>query len=149
MIDINLRKAAPNDIETLLSLEKSVDGVKTYSAMTDKEEFLAELKHSNVFIIEKDGQAVGNIIYEIKSPDHAYIGGLVIDPRFQDRGIAREAMSRILKELKNYKRIDLVTHPENTKTIKLYGSLGFIIESRKENYYGDGEPRVVMVISNK
>lgn len=142
---MNLRRATSNNIETLLSLEKSVEGVKTYSAMTDREEFLAELKHNNVFIIESDGQAVGSIIYEIKSSDHAYIGGLVIDPRFQGRGIAREAMIIILKELEHYKRIDLVTHPKNAKAINLYESLGFTIESRKENYYGDGEPRIVMV----
>jgi ribosomal-protein-alanine N-acetyltransferase len=145
MMAIDLKKATPDDIDILLSIERSVDGIKTYSAMTDREEFLAELKHSNVFIIESDGQAVGSVIYEIKSPDYAYIGGLVIDPRFQGRGIAREAMVRILKELSNYKRIDLVTHPKNAKAIKLYESLGFTIESHKENYYGDGEPRIVMV----
>ncbi|MHB9019994.1 MAG: GNAT family N-acetyltransferase [Minisyncoccota bacterium] len=141
---IDLKKATSDDIEELLTFERSVDGVKTYSAITDKEEFLAELQYNYVFIIENNGQAVGSVMYEIKSPDHAYISGLVIDTRFQGKGLAREAMIKLLKELEHYKRIDLVTHPENERAIKLYESFGFIIESRKENYFGDGEPRIVM-----
>jgi ribosomal protein S18 acetylase RimI-like enzyme len=145
MNNIDLKKASPDDIEDLLRLERCVDGVKTYSAMTDKDEFLAELKDNNVFIIKNNDISVGSIMYEIKNPDHAYISGLVVDPHFQGRGIAREALIIILKELEHYRRIDLVTHPENFRATKLYESLGFSIESCKENYFGDGEPRVVMV----
>jgi len=43
------------------------------------------------------------------------------------------------------KRIELVTHPDNP-ALKLYESLGFTVESRKENYWGDGEPRLVLAI---
>ena len=53
-------------------------------------------------------------------------------------------MTFVLEEFRDVKRIDLVTHPDNIKAIALYQSLGFAIESRKENYYGDGEPRIVM-----
>lgn len=35
---ISLKKATANDIDTLLALEKSVDGAKTYSAMLTAEE---------------------------------------------------------------------------------------------------------------
>lgn len=54
-------------------------------------------------------------------------------------------MDSILALAKSAPKIDLVTHPENTKAIRLYESLGFKIAERKENYYGDGEPRVVLV----
>jgi ribosomal-protein-alanine N-acetyltransferase len=50
----------------------------------------------------------------------------------------------LLEEAKGCARIDLVTHPDNAAAIALYGSLGFALESRKEDYFGDGEPRVVM-----
>ena len=69
---------------------------------------------------------------------------MVINPRFQGQGIAREAMMIILEKFKDVKRIDLLTHPDNIKAINLYQSLGFMAESRKENYYGDGEPRIVI-----
>lgn len=85
-------------------------------------------------------------MYEIKGPEHAYLSGLVIDPSFQGRGIGREVLSMILDKLKDFKRIDLVTHPDNVRALKLYQSLGFVVEARKENYYDDGEPRLVLAL---
>lgn len=143
-----LRPATPDDAVVFLELEKSVDGAKTYSPTLTKEEYLEELKTDKIFLIEIGGETVGSVMYEIKSPEHAYISGLVVSPKFQGKGIAREAMTRVLEDLKNYKRIDLVTHPENKPAIKLYESLGFKIESQIENYFGDGEPRVVMARLN-
>ena len=83
-------------------------------------------------------------LYEKNDNGNIYIGGLVVSPRFQGQGIAREAMIIVLEKFKDVKRIDLVTHPDNIGAVNLYQSLGFIAESRKENYYGDGEPRIVM-----
>jgi ribosomal protein S18 acetylase RimI-like enzyme len=37
-----------------------------------------------------------------------------------------------------------VAHPENEIALGLYMSLGFEIESRQENFFGDGEPRLVL-----
>lgn len=142
--EINLKKATRKDLEDLLFLERTADGVKTYSAMTEAKEFLDEIENNEVFIIEKAGQVVGSIMYEIKSPEHIYLSGLVINPQFQGQGFARQAMEIILAKFRDRNRIDLVTHPENIKAINLYKSLGFAIESQKENYFGDGEPRVVM-----
>ena len=62
-----------------------------------------------------------------------YIGGLVVSPRFQGQGIAREAMIIVLEKFKDVKRIDLVTHPDNIGAVNLYQSLGFYrrIQKRK------------------
>lgn len=142
-----LAKAVPEDINTLIGIEKMVAGLKTYSPMLEKEEWLEQFgKNTTIYLIKKGSEILGEISYEKKNPDHAYIDGLVIKPTFQKQGIGREVMRRILEELRGFRRIDLVTHPENP-AIKLYESLGFKIESRKENYYGDGEPRLVMVLN--
>lgn len=141
---INLRKATIADLELLISIEKSVLNLKTYSAMITEEEWKEELSKSKVYIIEKDGAAIGNISYEIKNDNHAYLSGFVVIPDFQGQGIGREVLVMILEELKSMRRIDLVTHPHNAKAIMLYLSFGFIIESWKDNYFGDGEPRIVL-----
>jgi len=141
-----LRKATVADVPVLLELEKSVSGTRTYSTGLGESGGEEYLKSNAVYIIEIDNVPVGNISYEIKSDDNAYISDLVVDPRFQSRGIARESLTRVLDELKDYKRIDLVTHPDNKAAIGLYQSLGFVIESRKENYFGDGEPRLVLAL---
>lgn len=143
---LNLKKATVADIPILLGLEKSVLGTNTYSPMLEEGEWKEELQNGTVYLIKEDNAVVGNISYEKKGGNNAHISGLVVDPRFSGRGIARESLKRVINELKDFKRIDLVTHPDNLVALGLYQSFGFIIESRKENYYGDGEPRLVLVL---
>ena len=54
-------------------------------------------------------------------------------------------MKFILEELSDAKTIELATHPKNEAAIKLYASFGFIVTSQKENYFGDNEPRIIMI----
>ena len=144
MSDITFQKATIADADTFIELEKKVMGVKMYSGITDKDEARSEIKNNEVYFIKKDSKIIGSTEYQIKSPGHAYMGGLVIDPSFQGQGIARKAIEFRLDKLKDMKRIDLVTHPHNSKIIRMYLSYGFIIEAWEDNYYGDGEPRLVL-----
>jgi ribosomal protein S18 acetylase RimI-like enzyme len=146
---INLQEATISDIPTLIEIEKSVSG-KTYLAMLNEDEWKKELQTNKVYLIKKDNNAVGDLCYRSKNKDVVYISGLVIIPPFQGKGLAREAMISLMQELKDIDRVELVTHPDNLKAIKLYESLGFVVELRKENYYGDGEPRLVLArVNNK
>lgn len=146
---ITLKPATLADVEALLALKQKMSSLKTYSAMTDPEEQRNELQNTVTYLVEKDGVVVGSISYEIKAEGHAYLSDLIIDPEYQGQGLGREALTRVLKELDHNERIDLVTHPENDSALQLYTSLGFQVESRKEDYYGDGEPRLVLVRMNK
>lgn len=143
---INLKRATKADISVLIELEKSVAGTKIYSPMLEEKEWEEALEKEVVYLIEKDGAIAGNVSYERKEEGRVYISGLVINPRFKGQGIGREVVIRILDEVKDAKRIELVTHPDNASALVLYESLGFVVESRVENYYGDGEPRLVLVL---
>jgi len=146
MKNITLQRVKINnhDIELLLSLEKSIGNLKTYSAMTDKKETEDELKESIVYFIKENDEVVGNIEYQKKADGSIYLSGLMVKPEFQGKGIGREAMRQVLEEVSDVERIWLATHPSNTPAIKLYLSFGFIIEEKIENYFGDGEPRIIM-----
>lgn len=144
MNNITLKLATEKDIPIFIELEKSVMGSKTYSGIDDEDEAKEEFKNNIVYLIHKDGEIVGSIEYEIKSPDHVYLSGSVVFPKFQKQGIGREALRQILEKLKNVKRIDLVTHPDNKATLSLCKTFGFVYESRVENYYDDGEPRIIL-----
>lgn len=144
-----LVRATPENIDILIGIEKMVTGMKTYSPMLEKEEWMEQFrKNTTIYLVKKGSEILGEVSYEKKGSEHAYIDGLVIKPDFQKQGIAREVMRRILEELKEFKRIDLVTHPENP-AVKLYESFGFKIESRKENYFGDGEPRLILALERQ
>lgn len=145
-MNIALRKADNADIPELIDIEKSVSGLKIYSPMLTNDEWIVALEIGTVYLIQKDREVVGSISYEKKGNGRIHISGLIVMPNFQGQGFARQALTKILAEIKDAKRIDLDVHPDNLKALKLYQSLGFKEESKKENYYGDGEPRLIMVL---
>jgi ribosomal-protein-alanine N-acetyltransferase len=140
---IELLRAKIEDTGILLEIEKTSQGLSVYSGYFSKEEILNWIKTEVVFIIKKDEAVTGSISYELKDKGHVYISGLVIKPEFQKMGIARGAMNLFLDKLSDVKKFSLAVHPDN-HAVKLYESLGFKKDSVVENYFGDGEPRVVM-----
>ncbi len=141
---MKLERATVSDIQTLLEIEKTTIGLKLYSGYFNEKEVEEYVKNSIVYLIKNDDDIVGSISYDVIDANHADISGLVIKPEFQKQGFGRKAMELLLEKLKDYKKLSLVVHPDNHAR-KLYESFGFIIESRKENFFGDGEPRIVMV----
>ncbi len=146
MATINLERAAPVDAELYYRLEQTVAGQKTYSTFTDVEKIKKKLTENIVYFIELSNEYVGAVEYEFPESNHAYISGLFVDPKYQKQGIAKQVMNLILEELKGVQKIDLVVHPENIAAVHLYQSLGFVHGERKENYFGDGEPRITMAL---
>ncbi len=145
--NITFERATAEDAAVFLEIEKSIPLTPTYSPTTTLDEAISEIQNNVVYLIREDDKIVGNVMYKMKSPDHAYISGLIIHPDFQGRGLATAAMKQVLEELKDVPTIDLVTHPDNARAIKLYESLGFTIGERIENYFDDGEPRIVMTLA--
>jgi ribosomal protein S18 acetylase RimI-like enzyme len=143
---IELVRATAQDVEAYIELEKSVAGASTYSALLTPEEVSEEFSKCIVYLVKEGNQIVGSVSYEMKDPDHAYISGLVVTPARQHQGIGKAALLKVLEELKDVRTIDLVTHPDNTSSVGLYESLGFVIGERKENYFGDSEPRIMMTL---
>lgn len=139
---ITLRGATIEDVEQYIVLENKVNS-KTYHALVSKDDVIKE-GLDNIFLFKIGPKTVGHITYQAKEDGSIHLGGLAIDPEFQGKGYGRKAMRLVLEKSKTAPKIDLVTHPENAKAVNLYRSLGFEIVERKENYWGDGEPRVVM-----
>lgn len=140
---VSLHRASETELETLIDIERSVPKMKTYSPMVSEKAWRKELETCEVYLIEYESVPVGSIAYELKEPGHVYVSGVIVKPEYQGRGIATYALQQMLDAYADADRIDLVTHPENP-ALKLYESLGFTVECRKENYYGDGEPRLVL-----
>ena len=140
---MELIRATTKDIQTLLEIEKTTIGLKLYSGYFNEKEVEEYVKNSIVYLIKNNDDIVGSISYDVMDFDHADISGLVVKPEFQKQGFGRKAMKLLFKKLKDYKKVSLCVHPDN-HACKLYESFGFKVESRKENYFGDGEPRLIM-----
>jgi len=144
---VSLHLATIFDIPFLVQLEKSVSKTHVYSAMLKESEWRESMEKGAVYLIEYDSQSVGSVSLEQKTASHVHIGGLVISPEFQGRGIGKSVLVCLLERLCEVKRIDLVTHPDNHVALAVYQLLGFAVESRVENYFGDGEPRLILAIT--
>lgn len=143
MENITLQRATELDLDDYIAIEKKVTS-RTYASITDEDEVKKEFENSFVYMIKQDNKSVGIISYEIKEDESVYISGLSIDPDFQGQGIGRISLTKILNEVKSVSKVWLITHPDNSRAIKLYESLNFKIIGRKENYFGDGEPRIFL-----
>ena len=77
-------------------------------------------------------------------------GFALANPKLGNIGISVKIMIKSSQmKLKEIEKIELVTHPQNTAALKLYSKYGFIVTGQKENYYGDGEPRLILTKVNK
>src|SRR3989344_2850425 len=137
-----LQEGTEADLETFFTLEQRLAS-ETYFPETKKEQISGDNKF--FYMVKVGGKIVGQIQYERQKDSVIYLNVLGIDPDFQGRGLGREVMRQFLAKVSGAKKIWLVTHPDN-KAVKLYESFGFKITERKENYFGNGTPRVVMVL---
>jgi len=148
MSNISIKEATIADADEFVELEKKARG-KIYSGTKSKEEFLEKFNNRKTYLIQKDGKTIGHISIIANENGSVTFSNFVIDPEYQGRGYAREVVKLIRDKVKDAPRFEAATHPDNLKAIHLYESLGFKITGRKENYCGDGEPRLILEKDNK
>ncbi len=89
---------------------------------------VAGKRYSRLFLIRDDGNAVGYVYLYCYAKTKKYnVGRLLIDARYQNRGIGRQALLWALDYLyaRHAPRVLLSVHPENTAARTLYESVGF------------------------
>lgn len=85
-------------------------------------------RYSKLFLIREGGNAVGYVyIYCYAKTKKYNVGRLLIDARYQNLGIGRQALLWALDYLyaRNAPRVLLSLHPQNAAARKLYESVGF------------------------
>lgn len=82
-------------------------------------------------IIYFENKPVGVISVKQLREDEYIIGCLCVIPEYQGRGIGTAAFHYLLQNLKQWKRISLITPCENKRNIKFYiEKCGFVIEEK-------------------
>ena len=144
MDQIQFLHATGKHAETFIALQERSTDLKLYGPVGGLQEALREITENILYLLRLHDEVVGSAAYRVRPDASVYISNVVVDPRHRRRGLARAALSYILEMNKNARRVDLVTHPENDHALRLYLTLGFKVESRRENFFGDGEPRLVL-----
>lgn len=144
-MDIKLLRATKDDTMEMIEFEKASSS-QFFHAYTDVEGMGKYLENNFVFFILKSGEKVGAIGYEKIDDQLAQIQGLNILSEHRGVGVGKGAVEELLKIITNegFKRANLMVHPHNSIAILTYMKSGFIIRSWRENYFGDGEPRLEM-----
>jgi ribosomal protein S18 acetylase RimI-like enzyme len=144
---LSFELATAADAEAFVALERKVKNPKLYGPTLDTDAAVREIAKNKLYFLKRDGVVVGMAAYRPVPEGGVYISNVNIDPACHRQGLARAAMNFLLEKNKGASRIELVTHPENEAALGLYTSLGFQIKKRRENYFGDGEPRVELARS--
>jgi putative acetyltransferase len=148
---MNIRTATIKDLEKIKTLYQAVarsgDGIaRNEDEITDQyiENFITKSSESGLIIVAENPANSEELIGEV----HAYTPGvevfnhilseltIVVHPEFQGKKIGRTIFTIFLEEVglnrHDIGRVELVARESNTKAIKLYQSLGFMIEGRLE-----------------
>lgn len=142
------KPAKEKQANLLVDFEQTIAAPTLYSTPLDLPGAIKEIRENNYYFILRDKKLVGTAAYTTREDGSCYISNMAVGPEYRGQGIARTAMQFLLEQCGDSWRIDLITHPENFRSIPLYESCGFIAESRIENFYGDGEPRIIMAKNN-
>jgi ribosomal protein S18 acetylase RimI-like enzyme len=127
---LTLRTATLADVSDLTRLLDAAFG----GPSSDLAARLAE-DSSRTLVVELQGAAVGTVRVT-RDQDTCGIYGLAVDPAWQGRGIGRDVLRRVCRELRDegIRRIGLEVAVENDHALRLYSSLGFT-QTTTEDYY--------------
>jgi len=160
---VTIRGANIDDLKGILKLYKEVARIKIGIARNEEEVSLsyvedfvrASLKEGIIIVAEEDGEIIGEIHSHkmgLKIFDHVLSNlTIVVSKEVQGKGVGRKLFNKLLKrarEMKEIKRVELLTRVSNEKAIKFYESLGFEIEGRLKkrisNFDGTFEEDIMM-----
>ena len=147
MKQVSYVQATASDVQSFIVLQQRSTEGKLWGPIGGVSEALREITENVLLLLRAAEETVGSAAYRIRPDGSVYISNVIVAPEFRRQGLARSALVFVLERNKSAPCVDLVTHPDNEPALRLYRSLGFAIESRNENYSGDGEPRLVLVRS--
>lgn len=140
-------RATAQDASQLAVFESIVADPKLYGIPATQQTAEKTISENEFYFIKLNDKIVGTFSYQICPDQTAYIGNLAIHPDYRGKGLASSAMAYVISCLDAATRIELVTHPDNAPALKIYQTLGFRIKASKENYFGDGEPRLLLALT--
>ncbi len=127
---LRLRTATPADASEVSRLLAAAFG----EPPTDLADRLAENSERTI-VVELDRLVVGTVRVT-RDGDTGSVYGFAVDPVLQGRGIGRDVLRRVCRELRDQgvRQIGLEVAVENEHALGLYTSLGFV-QTTTEDYY--------------
>jgi ribosomal protein S18 acetylase RimI-like enzyme len=139
-----LKRAVATDVDLVVGFEDAVTNKKLYGKPLDRAAALSEIDANEYYLQLSDGRLIATGALRRRRDSSAYLSNIAVHPTARRNGIARAMMGHLLSLCDGAPSIDLAVHPENNAARTLYGSLGFVPTHAHEDFFGDGEPRLIL-----
>ncbi|OXY81945.1 GNAT family N-acetyltransferase [Oceanimonas doudoroffii] len=142
---MNIRPASRADLAAVHGLECAAFGEHGYPDFFLRQAW--DLWPGSLLVAESEHELLGYALAgRGEVANEGWILSLAVTPAARGRGLGRQLLQVAVTALESQgcKRIKLTVLPDNP-ALHLYQSLGFAEAGREEDYFGPGEPRLVMV----
>lgn len=142
---VRIRTARARDLTSVLRIERDVFGGGAYSPSVVRQ--LMDISGRGMRVATVGGTVAGYAVGSVcTGTSDGWILCVAVRSRFQRKGIGRLLSASVIDALRKHRvaRVLLTVHPRKHGAIALYRSLGFRTIRRCGDYFGVGEPRLVM-----
>lgn len=137
-----LRRARPDDLSSLLALERAV-----FPDPWSETQWRLELRstHGFVLLVEEEWKVVGTIAVR-RLPDRGEVLNLAVHPRSRRRGLGERLLCEACHRLHHAgeTRVGLEVRPDNVGALALYERCGFHAVGHRPRYYQDGSDALLL-----
>ncbi|WP_371366740.1 Mycothiol acetyltransferase [Sporomusa rhizae] len=134
-------------VERLVELEQEVFG---HGGMNEWH-LVPVIRHGQVFVIKEADLVIGCIQYMLdwNNPHLAYMIGVSVTRQNRGKGTGTKLLKKSIDMLFADKitEIELTVDSANVVAVKIYKKLGFEVTEFRQNEYGEGHDRLVMVLA--
>ncbi|GAB4463087.1 MAG: ribosomal protein S18-alanine N-acetyltransferase [Anaerolineales bacterium] len=146
-MSVNIRRMTLDDLPAVVALDQM-----SFSLPWPERSFRFELTDnhaSRCWVAEADGEIVGMLVAWLLV-DEAHIATLATHPAYRRRGIARELLSRALREMAEEGAVTsfLEVRESNTAAQALYRQFGYEAVGRRKRYYKDTDEDAILMTLN-
>lgn len=140
---MRIRPATSADLSALVQLEEAVFGTEGYPRFVLRQAW--DLWPSSLLVASTSDELVGYVLAG-RGETSGWILSLGVTPHVRGTGVGRRLVTSALEilERQGCRCVRLSVAP-STAALKLYESLGFVEVGREKEYFGVGEPRLLMV----
>lgn len=134
-------------VDVLFELEKKAFSRDFDLTSRNTQELIDYLKGSEAYALYEGRDIVGFFAFR-QGKGNAELLIIAVDPKKQRNGYGKVMMNKILELIKK-QSVRLMTHPKNNAAICFYLKSGFTISGWKDNYHGDGQPRLFLTYNSQ
>ena len=112
------------------------------------------IRHGRIFVSKNNDIVVGAVQYmrDWNKPELAYLVGISVAAEARGKGIGTKLLAESIQNLfeDKFAEVELTVAADNSAAVKVYKEkLGFEVTEFRQNEYGQGQDRLVMVLTRE